>query len=1133
MLYHLTQLYPKRPDPHTAAQAKTLFDASDDSAQGALNHLLLVRAMFQPIDQGYINTIPCGRECPGFLDELCICVGHLIRMGSEFARHSDPKSAVAMCTCFRSAQTAVGVLYMAAHDATAKYNDIQHLATEHWLNVVKAARTAASQCFDKKKVPLVVIMWTLDLFELSVRVLPEPNEEANAMQLGFSMIFGLAKSAMQMKVADGLLEDLSSAASMGIKKLQQMNAKRVYVPIHAFLQARGTVMSTKRWGRTWKPACAEEMKQHIYSLQRNFLENDPNAEMLAAFGTLLSDLVRWLCHAEFHNIQDRPLEAFMLWLVEGEEQEGGDEHGESEASATVAPAAFLGLRGLASFGTKVSEERSTAELIKIWCVEKVMGGGELDVNLILGELKKIAENAINSLVSEVNRTFREKSEVVGAGLKSLIKFEKDVREQASKLDLGSTEEATSEDVKLDDLAKALVGFSAECSQLSKAIVAPMIADGMKGLSESLGTAKELLSSLSQILSGDAKDLLKATVGSLTKVCACLDTVWPDLARREHDLNVKKACAALDRIDRDVITPSNKIISKARLSLRSGREADQKGLRRMQKDLLEDGLKTHMHGEEGLKQSLDTLREHFESAIDKAVNVTSVASTIGLPALKLVVPPHVQLDKSFDEVFHVLDTAQGKQSLNGKPIYGTSSHRIWFAREGGMTSGRWYVGTIEQLPSDHDVQRVKDAEAAASSGDSEANLPAEFKELGEVVSREIKLLQLPQPIFSDSWSKAYPTGFSEADITAKQCECVLSQTAYKLNEDLERSADKLRSAAQDQLHAIYEESESRFKEAMVGAASEVLGIKADHIEGTMAFLTDTFVPVVGLVSGGCDTNVSAWKVRSAVVDMLNRHQAELEQALGRCTNAHHRKLLERLLMAIEKLVLNRHCFEVDHRVTEVLSVNALGKCMAEYENSSWVDPKLEQTMQAENDLAKLEELMQRAQEKPNNKKVKAKLQKVQRSLLENPAAVFTMLSQMKTHLVHLEQGDEARRRQQRLFEEEQDNIKATLTGLLDDIAKTRQKIEQADEEEIMVRERLIMHVRKQQLLVKQTIANVKDAGAAVGAVLDFLEGMQKDLDAINSKLDGMANALHGLELRVAGRPPPRADQHAKKSDAGTG
>ena len=126
--------------------------------------------------------------------------------------------------------------------------------------------------------------------------------------------------------------------------------------------------------------------------------------------------------------------------------------------------------------------------------------------------------------------------------------------------------------------------------------------------------------------------------------------------------------------------------------------------------------------------------------------------------------------------------------------------------------------------------------------------------------------------------------------------------------------------------------------------------------------------------------------------------------------------------------------------------------------------------------------------------------------------------MKAHQVHLERADQVRQRRQNVFSAEQEHIKATVAALLADIGETRNKIEQADVDDVMGRQRVIMHVRRQQLLVKQTITNVKDAGAAVGAVLDFLEGMQKDLDSMNSKLDGIATALHSVELRVAGRPP---------------
>ena len=48
---------------------------SDDSAEGALNNLLLVRTMLQPIDQGYILGAPSHED----LDFMCFCVGHLIQ----------------------------------------------------------------------------------------------------------------------------------------------------------------------------------------------------------------------------------------------------------------------------------------------------------------------------------------------------------------------------------------------------------------------------------------------------------------------------------------------------------------------------------------------------------------------------------------------------------------------------------------------------------------------------------------------------------------------------------------------------------------------------------------------------------------------------------------------------------------------------------------------------------------------------------------------------------------------------------------------------------------------------------------------------------------------------------------------
>ena len=193
---------------------------------------------------------------------------------------------------------------------------------------------------------------------------------------------------------------------MGIDKLRQVNARRVLVPIHAFRQARGVIMQyaiRARRDGTWDQTCTEQMKRHLYSLQLHFLENDPNAEMLVAFGWVLSDLLRWLTYAaDFHTTRDKPLEDLLLWLIEGENQQNPVK----VSTSTVTPASFLGLRGLATFGTKIGEEWSTAELIKSWCVEKVRepmsSGGGLDVYQIIQELKKIADSAVNSLVSELN-----------------------------------------------------------------------------------------------------------------------------------------------------------------------------------------------------------------------------------------------------------------------------------------------------------------------------------------------------------------------------------------------------------------------------------------------------------------------------------------------------------------------------------------------------------------------------------------------------------------------------------------------------------------------------------------------------------------------------------------------------------
>ena len=115
--------------------------------------------------------------------------------------------------------------------------------------------------------------------------------------------------------------------------------------------------------------------------------------------------------------------------------------------------------------------------------------------------------------------------------------------------------------------------------------------------------------------------------------------------------------------------------------------------------------------------------------------------------------------------------------------------------------------------------------------------------------------------------------------------------------------------------------------MVDAPSEPFSVISEHMRGAMSWLTDTFVPVVGLLTGTCDTNVTAWKVRSAVSYMLNQHQVELEEAITRCSNGHHGAILERVLVAVEKIVLNRQCFEVDHRVKAVLSTTDLAKAAA--------------------------------------------------------------------------------------------------------------------------------------------------------------------------------------------------------------
>ena len=112
-------------------------------------------------------------------------------------------------------------------------------------------------------------------------------------------------------------------------------------------------------------------------------------------------------------------------------------------------------------------------------------------------------------------------------------------------------------------------------------------------------------------------------------------------------------------------------------------------------LLERVLKTHMDGGKGLVQSVQSMIEQFESVMKKAIETTTLPLAVGVPGLTLTVPTDMQLDESIGGEFRILDAAQGEQILNGKPIYGTASHRIWFARVDGL-SGRWFVGTVQQL-----------------------------------------------------------------------------------------------------------------------------------------------------------------------------------------------------------------------------------------------------------------------------------------------------------------------------------------------------------------------------------------------------------------------------------------------------
>ena len=89
-------------------------DPSDDSAEGALNNLLLVRTMLRPIDQGYIVGAPSHED----LDFMCFCVGHLIQLAGGFVSHSSSlKSVVAMSACLSAAQTALGILFTALCEA--------------------------------------------------------------------------------------------------------------------------------------------------------------------------------------------------------------------------------------------------------------------------------------------------------------------------------------------------------------------------------------------------------------------------------------------------------------------------------------------------------------------------------------------------------------------------------------------------------------------------------------------------------------------------------------------------------------------------------------------------------------------------------------------------------------------------------------------------------------------------------------------------------------------------------------------------------------------------------------------------------------------------------------------------------
>lgn len=71
-----------------------------------------------------------------------------------------------------------------AHSNPSFIMPIQHETfTLHYrLDTVKTARAAVSHCFGKKKVPFHVIVQMLDRIEIAVRVLPEPNGEAAALQ---------------------------------------------------------------------------------------------------------------------------------------------------------------------------------------------------------------------------------------------------------------------------------------------------------------------------------------------------------------------------------------------------------------------------------------------------------------------------------------------------------------------------------------------------------------------------------------------------------------------------------------------------------------------------------------------------------------------------------------------------------------------------------------------------------------------------------------------------------------------------------------------------------------------------------------------------------------------------------------